>query len=112
MSDQTTHEGELNRLSALTERAESGGGTHAIDKRHALGKLTARERLHLLFDPHTFVELNQLAESQAVDFGMQKKKVPGDGVVIGYGFIDKRLVFAYAQDATVLGGSVGTVHGQ
>ena len=112
MSDQTTHDGESNRLSALTERAESGGGTNAIDKRHALGKLTARERLNLLFDPHTFVELNQLAESQAVDFGMQKKKVPGDGVVIGYGFIDKRLVFAYAQDATVLGGSVGTLHGQ
>src|SRR5210317_1845739 len=112
MSHQTTHESELNRLAALTERAETGGGTHAIEKRHALGKLTARERLNRLFDPHTFVEMNQLAESQAVDFGMQQKKVPGDGVVIGYGAIEGRLVFAYAQDATVLGGSVGTVHGQ
>ncbi len=112
MSDQITHKSELNRLAALTERAQQGGGNKSIDKRHALGKLTARERVNLLFDPHTFVEMNQLAESQAVDFGMQDKKVPGDGVVIGHGYIDKRLVFAYAQDATVLGGSVGTVHGQ
>lgn len=112
MSDQTTHKSELNRLAALTESAQLGGGAKAIEKRHALGKLTARERLNLLFDPHTFVEMNQLAESQAVDFGMQQKKVPGDGVVIGYGAIEGRLVFAYAQDATVLGGSVGTVHGQ
>ena len=112
MSDQTTHKSELHRLAALTERAELGGGKSAIEKRRIQGKLTARERLNLLFDPHTFVEMNQLAESQAVDFGMQKKKVPGDGVIVGYGFIDKRLVFAYAQDATVLGGSVGTIHGR
>ena len=112
MSDQTTHKSELHRLAALTERAELGGGKSAIEKRRILGKLTARERLNLLFDPHTFVEMNQLAESQAVDFGMQKKKVPGDGVIVGYGFIDKRLFFAYAQDATVLGGSVGTIHGR
>ena len=58
------------------------------------------------------MELNQLAESQAIDFVMQEKKVPGDGVVIGYGNIEGRLVFAYAQDATVLGGSVGTIHGR
>jgi acetyl-CoA carboxylase carboxyltransferase component len=112
MSDQTTHKSELKRLAALIERAELGGGSNAIEKRHTLGKLTARERLNLLFDPHTFVEMNQLAESQAVDFGMQKKKVPGDGVIIGHGLIDTRPVFAYAQDATVLGGSVGTVHGR
>jgi methylmalonyl-CoA decarboxylase subunit alpha len=112
MSDQTTHKSELKRLAGLAQRAQQGGGKASIDKRHALGKLTARERLNLLFDPRTFVEMNQLAESQAVDFGMQDKKVPGDGVVIGHGYIDNRLVFAYAQDATVLGGSVGTVHGQ
>ena len=112
MSNQSTHESELARLAGLVQRAELGGGTQAIEKRHAQGKLTARERLQRLFDPQSFVEMNQLAESQAVDFGMQAKKVPGDGVVIGHGFIDNRLVFAYAQDATVLGGSVGTVHGQ
>ena len=97
---------------ALKKRAELGGGQKAIDKRHGQRKLTARERLDHLFDPGSFVEINELAESQAVDFGMQAKKVPGDGVAIGYGEIDGRLVFAYAQDATVLGGSVGTIHGQ
>ncbi len=112
MSDQTPHQSELERLQALKKRAEMGGGPKAIQKRRDLDKLTARERLDLLFDPGTFVEMNQLAESQAVDFGMQAKKVPGDGVVIGYGTIDERVVFAYAQDATVLGGSVGTIHGQ
>ena len=112
MSGQTTHQSELERLQALKNKAEMGGGPKAIQKRHDQKKLTARERLDLLFDQGTFVEMNQLAESQAVDFGMQAKKVPGDGVVIGYGSIDERLVFAYAQDATVLGGSVGTIHGQ
>jgi acetyl-CoA carboxylase carboxyltransferase component len=112
MSEQTTHQSELERLNALKKKAAVGGGQKAIDKRHNLGKLTARERLDLLFDPDSFVEINELAESQAVDFGMQAKKVPGDGVVIGFGNIDGRLTFAFSQDATVLGGSVGTVHGQ
>ena len=112
MPKETTHQNEFQRLRDLQKRAEQGGGTKAVEKRHALGKLTARERIDLLFDKNTFVELNQLAESQAVDFGMQEKKVPGDGVVVGYGNIDGRLVFAYAQDATVLGGSVGTIHGR
>jgi acetyl-CoA carboxylase carboxyltransferase component len=112
MTGETTHKLEMERLQALKKRAEDGGGQKAIEKRHSLGKLTARERIDCLFDPETFVEMNQLAESQAVDFGMQQKKVPGDGVVTGYGYIDGRLVFAYSQDATVLGGSVGTIHGQ
>jgi len=112
MPEEITHESELNRLKGLQKRADQGGGPKAIEKRHALGKLTARERIDLLFDAGTFVELNQLAESQATEFGMQEKKVPGDGVVIGYGNVNGRLVFAYAQDATVLGGSVGTIHGR
>jgi acetyl-CoA carboxylase carboxyltransferase component len=112
MSGEITHHTEMERLAALKKRAEMGGGQQSIDKRHSQGKLTARERIDRLFDPDTFVEMNQLAESQAVDFGMQEKKVPGDGVVIGYGYIEGRLVFAYSQDATVLGGSVGTIHGQ
>ncbi len=112
MAEETTHQREMERLEALKRRAETGGGQKSIDKRHSQGKLTARERIDCLFDPGTFVEMNQLAESQAVDFGMQEKKVPGDGVVIGYGHIEDRLVFAYSQDATVLGGSVGTIHGQ
>jgi acetyl-CoA carboxylase carboxyltransferase component len=112
MSGETTHQTEMERLAALKKRTEMGGGQKAIDKRHSQGKLTARERINRLFDPDTFVEMDQLAESQAVDFGMQEKKVPGDGVVIGYGYIEGRLVFAYSQDATVLGGSVGTIHGR
>ncbi|MGD8389387.1 MAG: carboxyl transferase domain-containing protein, partial [Desulfobacteraceae bacterium] len=112
MAIEKTHQSELERLAALQEKARMGGGAKAIEKRHAAGKLTARERIDKLFDEGSFVELNGLAESQCRDFGMQEKKVPGDGVVTGYGTVDGRLVFAYAQDATVLGGSVGTLHGK
>jgi acetyl-CoA carboxylase carboxyltransferase component len=112
MTKAKSHQSESERLEALEKRAEMGGGQKAIDRHHDRGKLTARERLDLLFDPDSFVEVNKLAESQSSDFGMQEKKVPGDGVVTGYGTIEGRLVFAYAQDVTVLGGSVGTVHGQ
>jgi len=110
--DKKTHHSEKERLDSLENRAELGGGPKAIERHHQRGKLTARERLALLFDAGSFVEVNKLAQSQSVDFGMQEKKVPGDGVVTGYGTIAGRLVFAYAQDVTVLGGSVGTVHGQ
>jgi len=111
MTSQVTHATESSRLESMEQRAEQGGGPQAHEKRHLKGKLSARERIALLFDPGSFVEINKLAESQAIEFGMQAKKVPGDGVVTGYGNINGRLVFAYAQDATVLGGSVGTVHG-
>ncbi|MCP4021278.1 MAG: acyl-CoA carboxylase subunit beta [Desulfobacteraceae bacterium] len=107
-----THQNELERLKTLQQRAAMGGGEKAIERHTGKGKLTARQRLDLLFDKDTFIELNDLAESQCVDFGMQERKVPGDGVVTGYGMVDGRLTFAYAQDATVLGGSVGTIHGQ
>jgi len=112
MTTAKSHQGELERLSSLEQRTEQGGGPEAIARHHQRGKLTARERIDLLFDRGSFVEVNRLAESQAVDFGMQAKKVPGDGVVIGFGMVDGRLVFAYAQDVTVLGGSVGTIHGE
>lgn len=107
-----THSKELERLQSLQHKAIMGGGEKAMDRYRSKGKLTARERLDLLFDKDSFVELNDLAESQCMDFGMEKRKVPGDGVVIGYGTVDSRTVFAYAQDSTVLGGSVGTIHGQ
>jgi acetyl-CoA carboxylase carboxyltransferase component len=107
-----THEKELERLRSLQEKAALGGGEKALARHRSAGKLTAGERLGLLFDPGSFVELNDLAESQCVDFGMEKRKVTGDGVVIGYGLVNGRMVFAYAQDVTVLGGSVGTIHGQ
>ena len=112
MTQDKTYQSAKERLDSLAYRAETGGGLKAIERHHKRGKLTARERLDLLFDAGSFVEVNKLAESQSVDFGMQEKKVPGDGVVTGYGNINGRLVFAYAQDVTVLGGSVGTIHGQ
>ena len=112
MTQDKTHQNARERLQSLESRAEMGGGTKAIERHHQRGKLTARERLALLFDAGSFVEINKLAQSQSVDFGMQEKKVPGDGVVTGYGTIAGRLVFSYAQDVTVLGGSVGTIHGQ
>ena len=112
MTQDKTHQNAGERLKSLESRAEMGGGTKAIERHHQRGKLTARERLALLFDAGSFVEVNKLAQSQSVDFGMQEKKIPGDGVVTGYGTIAGRLVFSYAQDVTVLGGSVGTIHGQ
>ena len=112
MTKAKSYKSELKRLEALEKRAEMGGGQKALDRHHGRGKLTARKRLNLLFDPDSFVEINKLAESQSTDFSMQEKKVPGDGVVTGYGTVEGRPVFAYAQDVTVLGGSVGTIHGQ
>lgn len=112
MSVSKTHVSERERLLQLKKRAEMGGGAKGVERHHARGRLTARERLSRLFDPDSFEEMNQLAESQSVDFGMREKKVPGDGVVIGSGTINGRLVFAYAQDVTVLGGSVGAMHGR
>ncbi|MDA8186830.1 MAG: acyl-CoA carboxylase subunit beta [Dehalococcoidales bacterium] len=107
-----THESETQRLRSLERLATIASGQQAIDSLHARGKLTARERIDELLDPGTFVELNMLAESQSVEFGMQEKKIPGDGSITGYGQIDGRLVYVFAQDSTVLGGSVGTVHGK
>ncbi len=107
-----SHDQELERLRGLQHQAAMGGGEKAVARHHEAGKLTARERLDRLFDRDSFIELNDLAESQCTDFGMDRRKVPGDGVVIGHGLIDGRRVFAYAQDVTVLGGSVGTIHGQ
>jgi len=112
MTQDKSYQNAKERLKSLESRADMGGGTKAIERHHQRGKLTARERLALLFDAGSFVEVNKLAQSQSVDFGMQEKKVPGDGVVTGYGTIAGRLVFSYAQDVTVLGGSVGTIHGQ
>ena len=81
MAQSKTHHIELERLGALENKAEMGGGPKAIDRHHQRGKLTARERLDLLFDADSFVEVNTLAQSQSVDAGMQEKKVCGDGVV-------------------------------
>ncbi|HYQ31418.1 MAG TPA: acyl-CoA carboxylase subunit beta, partial [Polyangiaceae bacterium] len=98
------------RLKALNEQALLGGGQARIDKQHALGKLTARERLELLLDTGSFVELDRFVTHRATDFGMAEQRMPGDGVITGQGTIDGRSVFVFAQDFTVFGGSLGAAH--
>ena len=100
------------RLEALESQAELGGGAERIAKQHEAGKLTARERLDLLLDPGTFVELDKFVTHRSNDFGMGEKKILGDGVVTGYGKVDGRQVFVFAQDFTVFGGSLSGAYAQ
>src|SRR5258707_4375 len=93
-------------LADLERRAEQGGGQDRLDRQHAAGKLTARERIDLLFDAGTFEEVDKLVTHRCLDFGMDQQIVPGDGVVAGHGLVDGRQVFAFAQDFTVFGGSL------
>ncbi|HEV7500596.1 MAG TPA: carboxyl transferase domain-containing protein, partial [Vicinamibacteria bacterium] len=93
-------------LAEKIRRAEEGGGAERRERQHREGKLTARERVELLLDDGTFEELDKLVEHRCLDFGMAEQKVPGDGVVSGYGKVDGRLVYAFAQDFTVFGGSL------
>ena len=86
--------------------AELGGGEDKIEKQHKAGRKTARERINMLLDPNTFVEFDKMVTHRCSDFGMQKNKVLGDGMVTGYGKIDGRLVFVFAQDFTVFGGTM------
>src|SRR5436853_735701 len=93
-------------LADLERRAELGGGEDRLKRQHEAGKLTARERIELLFDPGTFEEVDKLVTHRCRDFGMEQQIVPGDGVVAGHGLLDGRQVFAFAQDFTVFGGSL------
>ena len=89
-----------------------GGGKERIQKQHAKGKLTARERVDILIDEGTFEELDTFVEHRAVDFGMEEQKIPGDGVVTGYGKINGCLVYVFSQDFTVFGGSLSETHAE
>ena len=89
-----------------------GGGQARIDRQHAAGKLTARERIDLLLDTGSFVELDALVAHRCQDFGMEQQRIPGDGVVSGYGTIDGRLVYVFAQDFTVFGGSLSETNAE
>jgi propionyl-CoA carboxylase beta chain len=93
-------------------QALQGGGEQRIARQHGKGKLTARERLDLLLDPGTFVELDRFVTHRATEFGLAEQQYPGDGVVTGYGRIDGRLVFGFSQDFTVFGGSLSETHAQ
>ncbi len=96
----------LQELARRLEAATLGGGAERIHKQHEAGKLTARERVELLLDAGSFVEIDALVVHRCRDFGMERQEVPGDGVVCGYGTIEGRLVYVFAQDFTVFGGSL------
>jgi propionyl-CoA carboxylase beta chain len=100
----------LERLARMEQEALQGGGEDRIRKQHEQGKWTARERVDALLDPGTFVELDRFVTHQCRDFGMEKQLVLGDGVVTGYGRVDGRLVYVFAQDFTVFGGSLSGAH--
>ncbi len=102
-------EQKLAQLNELREKARQGGGAKRIEAQHSKGKLTARERLELLFDPGSFEEVDPFVTHRCTDFGMAEQKFPGDSVITGYGKVAGRLVFAFSQDFTVLGGSLSEV---
>jgi propionyl-CoA carboxylase beta chain len=100
----------LEELEIRRDRARAGGGTARTDAQHKRGKLTARERLELLLDENSFEEFDMYVEHRCIDFGMEKTRVPGDGVVTGWGTINGRIVYVFAKDFTVFGGSLSEAH--
>lgn len=100
----------IEQLNQKKQKILLGGGEKRIDKQHKQGKLTARERLTLLFDPETFVEVDTFIRNRCTRFGLDENSMEGEAVVTGYGQVDGRLVYAYAQDFTVIGGSLGEMH--
>ena len=102
----------LKELEDLHRRAEEGGGPRRRKRQHEASKLTARERINFLLDPNTFEEMDNFVEHRCTDFAMENQKIPGDGVVTGYGRIDGRLVYIFAQDFTVFGGSLSEAYAE
>jgi propionyl-CoA carboxylase beta chain len=102
----------INQLQEKIAEAHLGGGQKRIDAQHAKGKLTARERLHFLLDEGSFEEIGMLVTHRSTNFGLDKQKVLGDGVVTGYGTINGRMVYVFSQDFTVMGGSLAEAHAE
>ena len=100
------------QLQDKLQEAKLGGGQARIEKQHEKGKLTARERVHFLLDEDSFEEIGALVTHRSTDFGMDKQKILGDGVVTGYGTVGGRLVYVFAQDFTVFGGSLSETHAE
>lgn len=100
----------IEELRKLKLKVAEGGGKKRIEKQHESGKLTARERINLLFDENTFVEIDAFVKHRCTNFGMEKVEALGEGVITGYGYVEGRLVYAFAQDFTVVGGSLGEMH--
>jgi acetyl-CoA carboxylase carboxyltransferase component len=108
----SAHQEAVERLRELRQQAQLGGGAARIEQQHQRGKLTARERLDLLLDPGSFVEMDAFVTHRATDFGLDQERYLGDGVVTGHGKIDGRLVFVFSQDFTVFGGSLSEAHAE
>jgi propionyl-CoA carboxylase beta chain len=102
----------LRQLEEKRAGARAGGGERRVEAQHAKGKLTARERLELLFDAGSFEEWDMFVEHRSSDFGIEDQKIPGDGVVTGHGLVNGRTVFAFSQDFTVFGGSLSEAHAE
>jgi propionyl-CoA carboxylase beta chain len=102
----------LDRLEKRREEARLGGGKARIEAQHKRGKLTARERVELLLDKGSFEEFDMFVEHRSNEFGMEKAKIPGDGVVTGWGTINGRAVYLFSKDFTVFGGSLSETHAQ
>ncbi|HJW30008.1 MAG TPA: carboxyl transferase domain-containing protein, partial [Saprospiraceae bacterium] len=102
----------IKQLEEKRDAARLGGGQRRIDAQHKRGKLTARERIELLLDPGTFEEWDMFVEHRCTEFGMGDQRIPGDGVVTGYGTINGRVVFVFSQDFTVFGGSLSEAHAE
>ncbi|HEX8473680.1 MAG TPA: acyl-CoA carboxylase subunit beta [Pyrinomonadaceae bacterium] len=109
---ETVQETKLERLREQTRQATEGGGAARVERQHAAGKMTARERVEFLLDEGTFEEFDQLVVHRSRDFGLERQLYPGDGVVTGHGLIDGRRVFVFAQDFTVFGGSLSETHAE
>nr|WP_231918550.1 acyl-CoA carboxylase subunit beta [Microlunatus sagamiharensis] len=107
-----TTAGKLADLDARIDEAVHAGSAAAVEKQHAKGKLTARERVELLLDPGSFTELDEFARHRSTAFGMEKRRPYGDGVVTGFGTVDGRPVCVFSQDVTIFGGSLGQVYGE
>ena len=102
----------LHRWNQIQKEIPLGGGQKRIDKQHQSHKLTARERIELLFDQGTFVEYDKYVTHRSHDFGMEKEKIYGDGVVTGHGLVNGRVTYAFSQDFTVFGGSLSETHAE
>src|ERR671931_353935 len=107
-----TTAGKLADLYRRNDEAVHAGSARAVAKQHAKGKKTARERIDMLLDPGSFVELDELARHRSVNFGQERNRPYGDGVIPGYGTVDGRPVCVFSQDVTVFGGSLGEVYGE
>ena len=105
-------ENKLRLLKEKNEAAEAGGGAERIQRQHADGKLTARERIEFLLDDGTFEEFDKLKTHRCLDFGMQDQQYPGDGFITGHGLVHGREVFVFAQDFTIFGGSLSETNAQ